>query len=196
MTTWKKIRTYHLRRLSEAMKKGEVDIPAVPMLRLINSVDWAVTTSSCSGRIVLLSTGKDEKKSESAFHRKWHRPVMVEEVVEGINSYRGEYLWLKLDPFIFHISTDTLSNAYRIVSIARASGIKIAGIQSISKNRAHVEIRGIDSVSIPVVWGGRRIADEQYVKDIVHILNKKLVRNQKRLEALYNNIKEEVEKWL
>ena len=182
---WEDLRRKHLERLEEAKKKGEVDIPIIPLLNLINNVPDLFTTSSCSGRIILLSTTEKEDKAGSFFHRKWHRPVTIEEVLEGIESFSGEFLWFKMDPFILHVSSRTLDLAKKLVSTARVAGIKIAGIQVIDKDRVHVEIRGIDSISTPVVWRSRKVADKDYVRVLVEAGNRKMVRNNQRMEKLY-----------
>ncbi len=188
-STFLSYREYHLERLREALSKGEVDPPIVPLLKLINSSNHFVTTSSCSGRIVLLETDEEERKRESAFHRKWHRPVTFEEVWEGIASYSGNLvLWLKVDPLILHVATDSLERAKTLLSAVRSAGIKIAGIQVIDEQKIHIEIRGIDNLVVPVYWNGI-LVNENFVKTLVYFANKKLIRNQRRLERLYNALK-------
>ncbi len=186
---WKAYREHHLRRLEEAKKSGEVDIPIIPLLDTVNRVPDAVTTSSCSGRIILLGTNEGESKAASFFHRKWHRPVMVEEILEGYRDFRGEVLWFKQDPFILHVSTRTLDLAIELVEGARRAGIKIAGVQVFRGWRYHVEVRGIDSVSVPIYWKGP-LVDEGYLEKLTLIANRKLVRNQERLESLHREWKE------
>lgn len=193
MDPWKTYREKHLRRLEEALAKGEVDPPAVPLLKVLNSYEGIVTTSSCSGRIILLATSKEEDKASSYFHKKWHRPVMVEEVIDGVESFRGDVLWLKVDPLIFHVAAKDLEIAYGLVKEARKAGIKIAGIQVIEDFRVNVEVRGIDAMAVPVFWNGERLVSKEYIRRIVPIANRKMVKNQKRLERLYEVWKEYVE---
>ncbi len=186
---WEDYRRRHLRRLGEALEKGEVDPPIVPLLNLLNSNDNYVTTSSCSGRVVLLSTSPEEDKYSSSFHRKWHRPVMFEEVWEGYREFEGSYLWLKVDPFILHVAAKSLPHAQALVETARRAGIKIAGIQVIRPHRVNIEIRGIDSMAVPLHWG-RPLVDRDYVKVLVEIANRKMVKNMRRLERFYGAVEE------
>jgi tRNA wybutosine-synthesizing protein 3 len=186
---WKAYREHHLRRLKEAKERGEVDIPIIPLLDLLNTYPNIVTTSSCSGRIILLATDENESKAASFFHRKWHRPVMVEEVLEGYRSFQGEVLWFKQDPFIIHFATRDLKTAVELVSTARRAGIKIAGVQVFKGWRFHVEVRGIDALSVPIYWK-RPLINEEYLKNLTLIANKKLVKNQTRMEKLYREWKE------
>ena len=186
MDPWKAYREHHLRRLEEALERGEVDPPIVPLLRLLNRCKDIVTTSSCSGRVVLLGTSKEEDKASSFFHRKWHRPVMVEEVLEGFETFQGDVLWFKVDPLIIHVATRTLDLAYGLVKEARRAGIKIAGIQVIEEHRVNIEVRGIDYMAVPLFWDGKPLVTEGYVRNLVPIANRKMVKNQGRLERLYN----------
>ncbi|NPA86459.1 MAG: hypothetical protein GXO00_00405 [Candidatus Diapherotrites archaeon] len=187
MDLWQVYREKHLKRLEEALKRGEVDPPAVPLLEIVNRVPDAVSTSSCSGRVVLLETDVEERKRESAFHRKWHRPVTTEELLEGFRSFSGEVLWLKMDPLIFHVATRTLDLAREMVSAAREAGIKVAGIQVIDPWKVNVEVRGIDQMAVPLYWKGEPLLDEEHVRRFVPIVNRKMLKNQRRLEKLYDS---------
>lgn len=189
MGQWESYREKHLKRLEEAKASDEVDTPILPLLELINSNPDFVTTSSCSGRIVLLATSREENKKDSYFHRKWHRPVMVEEVLEGVESFEGSYLWFKMDPFILHVAARDLQLGFSLVKAAREAGVKISGIQSIKPWGVHLEIRNIENMAVPLVWEGKRIATNGYIKHITLIANEKMVKNQRRLEGLYERIK-------
>ncbi|HIP74483.1 MAG TPA: hypothetical protein EYH14_02440 [Euryarchaeota archaeon] len=182
---WEAYRKKHLTKYRLARSRGAVDPAVVPLLDLINASPHYVTTSSCSGRIVLLSTGPTEKKGESFFYRKWHRPVLFEEVWDALKAYSGATLWFKFDPFIIHIGARGLGEALRIVSLARSAGVKIAGVQSADSSKYHVEIRGIDSMAVPV-YDGELLVDRRYVKALVRFANKKMARNAARLSKLFS----------
>ncbi len=186
--TFNDYRKHHLERLKIALSQGEVDPPIVPLLNMINSSPHFVTTSSCSGRIVLLETDIHERKRESAFWRKWHRPITLEELWEGIEAYKGsQVLWLKVDPLILHVATDSVERALAFIGAVRRAGIKIAGIQTIDNTKVHIEIRGIDHMALPV-YHRRLLIDKKYAKVLVFFANQKLIRNQARLERLYNTL--------
>ncbi len=183
-TGWESFRKRTLEKYREALEQGAVDPPIVKLLEIVNANPDYVTTSSCSGRIVLLATGKRERKGESFFYRKWHRPVMADEVWTAIMNFSGKMrLWFKVDPFIVHISARDLAAAELLVKMARVAGIKIAGIISMDERRAVVEIRGIDTMALPV-WDGRVLISREYGEYIVREANRKITRNIERLERL------------
>ena len=183
-TGWESFRERTLEKYHEALDAGAVDPPIVPLLEIINENPDYVTTSSCSGRIVLLATGKSEKKGESFFYRKWHRPVIADEVWTAIMNFSGKMrLWFKVDPFILHVSARNVAAAELLVRTARIAGVKIAGIISVDKHRAVVELRGIDTMALPV-WDGRILISREYGEYIVREANRKITRNIGRLERL------------
>lgn len=185
---WESYRRHHLRRYTDAKKRGEVDAPILPLLDLINSQRDMVTTSSCSGRVVLLETDVSERKRESAFYRKWHRPVTTDEVWEALQAYSGaNVLWFKVDPFILHVAFWDLPTALDIIRLARSAGFKIAGIQACDSSKIHVEIRGIDSMTVPVYFK-RLLIDRPYVRELVGFANRKIVRNAERTVLFFERL--------
>ncbi len=185
---WGAYRAHHLRRYLEARRQGEVDVPIIPLLDLINKQRDMVTTSSCSGRVVLLETDISEKKRESAFYRKWHRPVTTDEVWDALDSYSGEQiLWFKVDPFILHIGFQHMQTALDVIRLARSAGFKIAGIQACDSAKIHVEIRGIDSMAVPVYFK-RPLIDRVYTRHIVDFANRKIVRNAERIARFFDGL--------
>ncbi len=188
MGAWDVYRDKHLRKYRTAIAQGAVDPPIVPLLEVINRHPDYVTTSSCSGRVALIATSESERKGETFFYRKWHRPVLFEELVDAIRSFGGSgRLILKMDPFILHVGARDVPAALRLIRAARSAGVKIAGIQSVDSAKAHVEIRGIDSVALPVYDGGLLVG-EDYVMYMSRYLNWKMLRNQERLEAFYTAV--------
>jgi tRNA wybutosine-synthesizing protein 3 len=188
MDGWKRYREKHLGKYENARRAGAADAPIVPLLDAINEHEEYVTTSSCSGRVTLLATDRSEKKGVSYFYRKWHRPVLFDELWNAIRNYHGEgILLLKFDPFILHVGAKDLEAAAKLVKIAHEAGVKIAGIQSLDETKAHVEIRGIDTVSLPV-WDKKPLITEEYARYITNYLNRKFVRNAERLARLYEAV--------
>jgi len=184
---WSSYRSKHLQKYSEARQRGAVDAPIVPLLDLINANPHYVTTSSCSGRVVLLATSRREKKGDSFFYGKWHRPIMFDEVWPLVESFRGELLWFKVDPFILHVGADSLDAALHLITLARSAGVKIAGIQSVDAEKYHVEIRGIDSMAAPL-YDGELLVNERYVAHLVRLANRKMVRNAQRIARFFDAV--------
>lgn len=162
-----------MEKLREALRKGEVDKPIIPLLDKINRMRDYYTSSSCSGRIMLLSEGKSKKESEK--YRRWHEEVSKEEFWKAVGSYKGSNpLWLRVEPLILHVVARSIERAFEFVDLARKCGYKRVGVQRI-RGAYLIEMMGSDYVSIPL--GICKCSEE-----IVELANKKLRRNLERLK--------------
>lgn len=146
---WKEFKKKKEKEFREALRKNKVDVPIRKLVGIINkNKDW-VTTSSCSGRIVLLSI--EEGKKDAEFYKKWHRKVRPEEVELAIIHYDGKkMLWFRCEPFILHIAARNVKSAEKFLSKVRKKGVKRGGIQTITAKKAMIEIQGNGWIIIPL----------------------------------------------
>jgi len=173
---WKKYKEDKISGLKDAVKNKKVDAPIIKLLNAINRNPDLVTTSSCSGRIVLLEIEKGKKTAE--FYKKWHRKVDPEEVEMALIEHTGKKsLWFRLEPFILHVTARDINSAKKFMKKMRGAGIKRGGIQSIGK-RIVMEFHGTDYVVIPVDF-----VKGEWTK-ILKLCNKMLDRNFKTIEKI------------
>lgn len=169
-----------LKKLRYYLEQQEVDQPIIPLLELINSIDKAFTTSSCSGRVmVLIDRGR---KIDSEKYITFHRYISVEDLKD---IPRDKNVWLRVEPFIVHIITEDLETADLIMRAARSSGIKRGGIQKI-KVGYFIELMGNVYLSAPV---NKLIIDEE----LVDLINRMLRRNFNMLDRFYSSIQKLIE---
>ncbi len=184
MKTFENYKKEAMKKLEEAKKEDKVDRPAYSILDVINSKEHYFTTSSCSGRILMLKGG--ENKKESSFYAKWHRKVEVEEVKNAIENYKDkEPLWFRVQPFIFHVIARDTNRAFDFVEVARRAGVKRIGVQRI-KYAYLIELYGTESLAVPL-----NICNCDLEK-LVEFSNKKMENNEKRLKKLEFYIKKYV----
>lgn len=177
------IKAHNSEQLEEAIAEGKADQKMIKLCRFVNSTKNFFTSSSCAGRIALLSVKSIGKKQPNAFHRKWHRKVTLKEVIEGLEEKADEKeLWFKLDPFILHIGTDNLENARTILQCMRLAGIKRGGIMLAKKEKFIVELQGTHTISLPIRNEGIALVDKEYLSFILKQANDKLVDNYERLK--------------
>jgi len=104
--TWAEFRKRRASELDDAIRNINVDDTALGIITAINRNHDLITTSSCSGRIVLLQFDLKERKKTSEFYKKWHRKVEHAEVEMAICTYnKKQMLWFKVEPFILHVAT-------------------------------------------------------------------------------------------
>lgn len=158
-----------------------IDREIMPLVNLINSKEEYFTTSSCSGRIILMpETGK---KQENVFLFVSHKKISFEDLKKQLNSairYKG-IIYLKMEPCIMHVACDSLNSAIRLVNKARNSGWKKSGI--ISK-RNIIETLSTEHLECPVADKGKVIIDNNYLKIAAKECNKKLAQTRNKIKQL------------
>jgi len=184
----------------EAQKKKAVerlrirgaDEEIAPIINRINNFDDFFTTSSCSGRIVLICLPEIGAKREAKFIGKWHRPVTKEEVLaaiklkwrEGIT--KGREIWLLSQSPILHVACRDLEKAKALLRIAIESGFKYSGIKAISSKdrKVAVEIMSTERMDVPLGKDGLMFCSEAHLDFIISKANFMLERGKEKLKRL------------
>lgn len=174
-------------------KKGELDDGIKEICSLINENSNYYTTSSCSGRIVVLEK-KSEKKDEARWIFVSHEETDFEPIKQSIGNTIKTNLnpettaWFKQEGAILHVCCRTISDAERFLNIARDSGFKRAGIISAGENPV-VEIISSEQMNLPIIAGGKIIVADEYLKILISEANRKMQRNREKLRKLEDNIR-------
>lgn len=179
-----------LKKLEEAEKKGEVDKDIISLLHFINSLQDYFTTSSCSGRIILLKPGKTKKESEFLFKK--HSRVEYYEIKEKIlelSKMNISEVWLKVDPVILHVDCRDLESARKMLDIARESGWKRSGMIVIRPWRYLLELESTERLETIIIYNGKILPDEDYLKILVEKANNRLQRTKEKLRRFFQNLK-------
>lgn len=189
---YKMTKKHHTNTYLTAKKQGKVDLDFIPLCDYILKTDEFFTSSCCAGRIALVGLNKGETKRESAFHRKWHRKIKFNELAEGIESFNGSVLWLKQEPLIFHMGTNNITNAKKILSMCESAGIKRAGIKVAKSGKFIIEILGTHNITMPVREDNKTVISQDYLKYIFKKANEKFVKNQKMLKKFEKEVKKQI----
>lgn len=176
------LKKHHTQTLKDAIDKGFVDSPVIPFLLDVVNIPDIYTSSSCSGRIMLLHTDKEENKKFSEFENRYHRLVTFEEIKKDIVSFKDGYLWLKVEPFIFHFATKDYNKAKEILDFCRDLGLKKAGIISAKDGRFTCEVTNTVFISTLVKMDDKQLVSDEYLQLLLEIANQKLDSNFKKLE--------------
>lgn len=177
-----------LNKLNIAKKNKEVDEDIVDLLDMFNSIPFIYTTSSCSGRIMLIDVPFNQRKSASKRIAKWHRPVTFDSVWDIIKSYNPKgVLWLKQESFIIALAVPSIEWASYLIRLARLFGFKESGIRSINLDAHHVflDISGTEKLHVPVSLNSRGlIITREYGEFLINTANKLLFRTKNKLNLL------------
>ena len=170
---------------SDKSNIGSWDEPILKLCNVINECRNMYTTSSCSGRIVLL---KDEKKGKGLFLFRSHQKVSFNELKEALDSVEyGGTVMFKQEPGILHVACQDLEVAIKLLSLARDSGWKHSGIIGI-KGRVMVELIGTEHLDFPIMINKEILVSDDYIKLIIKDANSKLGRTWDKIKSLEKSI--------
>lgn len=167
-------------------KKGSIDKEIKSLVKKINKSPNYYTTSSCSGRIVLLAK-KSEKKQDAKWLFVSHKKTNLKEVKNALKKLPIYPVWFRFEPLIMHVAAKTIEDAQRLVNIARAVGFKRSGIQS-TKKKITVEIASTEIIDAIIADKGELFVDEDYLEILIKEANKKIERNKKKIKKLSLNL--------
>jgi len=133
-----------LTELEDALQQGRVDTEVVPLLEAVNSLPDLVTTSSCAGRVQLISAPTLGDKLGSEVLGKWHGEVTAEQLASAYERWDGKgTLLLMAQPLLLHVRCRDLGSAVLLRNSAQASGLKFSTIRSLK----------LDQGGAPAEWG-------------------------------------------
>ena len=164
-------------------KKGAVDKEVAKLLSIINSKNNYYSTSSCSGRIMLLKLSKTGRKDHSDWLLSSHQPIAFSKIKAALKELPEEEVWFRSEPFIAHIACRTLDDAKHYIGICNTAGFKHSGIIALSR-RIIVESYGSDFIDAIVSKNKKLLCDESYLKVLLSAANKKLKSNMEKIKRL------------
>jgi tRNA wybutosine-synthesizing protein 3 len=167
--------------LHAAEKEGDLDAELMPLLSAINELPDYYTTSSCSGRVVLMQSLGG--KGVDRFLAKWHRRASPGEVLAAIRPCEGT-VWFRYESPILHVMARTPEKAAEFLHACREAGFKRSGIQSLKAGRNLVEALSTERIDAPVMSDGAMAATEEYVRYLVGQAGLKYEAGRRKLERL------------
>ncbi len=176
------IKKHHTDTLKEAIETNKVDEILIPFLLEVTKIPDVFTSSSCAGRVMLLSTDEYENKKVSSFHKKYHRKVSFEEIKKDIGDFNESELWFKMEPFIFHFGCKNYEKAKELLSFSKEFGLKKAGIITANDGKYILEVTSTQYMALPIKQDNKQLVTDDYLRFIVDRANKKIEINFERLE--------------
>jgi tRNA wybutosine-synthesizing protein 3 len=177
-----------LNRIDKSIKKS-IDKEIKSLVNLLNSLKDYYTTSSCSGRILLINK-KTDKKQDIKFVFVEHKKTNFKDIKKSLQDTKNN-IWLRQESIILHVCCRNIEAAKKLLKIARDSGIKRAGIININK-RIIIEIIGTESMETIITKNSKIVVDDTYLRILIGEANKKLEKNRKKINKLYKVISSSV----
>jgi len=170
-----------LNKLDKSKKKS-IDKKIGKLVNLINSSPNYYTTSSCSGRVVLLEQ-KSYKKQETEWLFVSHNLVDFNQIKKNLKKLPKEEVWFKQEPLIIHVCCKKIEDAKIFLGIVRQL-FKRTGIISIGK-KITIEVIGNEHLDTIIAKNKKLLVTEDYLNVLVEEANKKLEKNFKNIEMFY-----------
>lgn len=186
MDRFSKQKKHAINKLDVSIRVGDADEGILGLLKTVNSSVDYYTTSSCAGRIQLFQDLGS--KIESQPIACWHRKVEYSEVAEEFKKVKG-VLYFKCEPPILHIAARNIEAARKLLIVARESGFKHSGVQSIKPERVMVELISTENIDAPIANEGKKLVTDEYLGYLVGLANKKHSKAQTKIRKLKKNIK-------
>jgi len=170
-------------------KKGSIDSHILEFVNKINQLKDYYTTSSCSGRIMLIKRADNGKKNEAEWLFVSHETIKFSDLKDALLNLPEEDVWFREESMILHVCCRTIEDAEKMLGFASEAGFKRAGIAA-AKKKIMVEIMGTEFIDTIIAKDGKLLVDEDYIKVLIEYANKKLAKGHERI----NNFEKIIEK--
>ncbi len=180
---WIRRRESTLAELRSHVEAGRVDEDIISLLNVINSLSYAFTTSSCSGRIQIYAASEPGDKFGIRTLGKWHSPITVGDLTRTLED-GADSIWLAVLPPIIHVATCGVEAAFHLLDLLRSAGFKRAGIISASEDGITLEAIGTERMEAPLRLSGVDVLREDAIPLIVERANSLLIRSKGRIRRL------------
>ncbi len=107
MNAFEKSKKEHLNKLylPDKSRKGKVDEPIKSLINSINKLNNYFTTSSCSGRTLIMIN--NEKRHEVKWLFVNHEKTtfeQIEKIIKDNSKQTEDIIWFKFEGFIIHVA--------------------------------------------------------------------------------------------
>jgi tRNA wybutosine-synthesizing protein 3 len=172
--------------------KGSWDKHILKLCNQINSLENYYTSSSCSGRIIIMVD--QEKKGEGLFlfvsHDKVSFSQLEKQLQKILKNSKNKNIKFKTEAPILHVVCEDLISAQKLYDLAKLAGFKKSGI--ISSGRKFVlEINSGEKLEFPLIVKGKLLVDDTFLKVVLKNSNQKLQIGWKKINSLFNILSQE-----
>ncbi|XP_020485509.1 tRNA wybutosine-synthesizing protein 3 homolog [Labrus bergylta] len=171
-------------------KKSSVDEDIEHVVILLNSCEEYFTTSSCSGRIILIdgvSGSSDVHKQNCVWLFVSHQKCKSEDLISGLARSSADAV-LKFEPFVLHVQCRQLEDAQLVHSVAINSGFRNSGLTVSKTGKILTAVRSTHGLEVPLSSKGKLLVDHDYIHFITNIANKKMEENLRRIQRFHQNL--------
>jgi len=166
--------------------KGNWDKKISKLCEKVNLLDNYYTTSSCSGRIVII---KDEdKRRHNLFLAVFHDIIGFDKFVKYLPKEKAKLnLKFKQEPPILHVACRDIKSSFELLEKARKIGWKRSGVISEGK-RFVVELVSTEKLEFPLIEKGKLLVNNNFLRIVLEKANKNLKKGFDKIKRLGKEI--------
>lgn len=155
---------------------GDVDEKIAKLCEKINKTGDYYTTSSCSGRTILI-VDEDEKKPD-LFMKVEHDLITFNQLKKDlleISNKTKENIKFKQEPCILHVACRSLEDAKRIYNKGKLAGWKKSGIIALGNEKGKrivVELNSTEKLEFPIIENAKNFSLKNFgstKSNLVHL---------------------------
>ncbi|HLD55626.1 MAG TPA: tRNA wybutosine-synthesizing 3 family protein [Candidatus Nanoarchaeia archaeon] len=162
--------------------KGDWDKRIIELCDKINSSEKYYTTSSCSGRVIVMLD--QEEKGPGLFEFISHDLIDLKTLQENLSLIKSDDLIkFKQEQCILHVACQTLEDATDLVVKAQLTGWKRSGMIAIGK-RFMVELNTTERLEFPIMINNKCLVNEKFLSLVVEKANKNFIKMWEKTENL------------
>ena len=170
-----------LKKLDKS-SKGDWDKPILKLCEKLNKQKNYYTTSSCSGRVLLMID--QEKKAKGLFNWVSHKKFTLKQLKKEITKLpKNAPIKYKQDPCILHVACRSIKDAITLYDKAKGIGWKRSGLISFEK-RIVLELNSTEKLEFPIIQNKKLLVEDDFLKAIVKDSNEKLKRGWDKIKKL------------
>ncbi|XP_037314330.1 tRNA wybutosine-synthesizing protein 3 homolog [Pungitius pungitius] len=174
----------------DVSKKGSVDEDISNMVSMLNSREEYFTTSSCSGRVILIERtagSADIHKQNCVWLFVSHQKCTSEDLMCGLARSTGDAVF-KFEPFVLHLQCRRLDDAQLVHSVAVNSGFRNSGLTVSKTGKVITAVRSTHGLEVPLSHEGKLLVEQEYINFLTQIANQKMEENLRRIHRFYQNL--------
>lgn len=171
-------------------KKGTVDEGIEHVVSLLNSCEKYFTTSSCSGRIILIDgtpESSDVQKQNCVWLFVSHQKCTSDDLISALAGCCGDAV-LKFEPFVLHLQCRRLEDAQLMHFVSVNSGFRNSGLTVGKTGKIIMAVRSTHGLEVPLSHDGKLLVQQEYIAFLTQVANQKMEENRRRIQRFYQNL--------
>ena len=192
LARWSDRKKLFVKRIYEDLDIGYLDRRILGLLKVINEREKSYTTSSCSGRVIVLDSYYPWERDEDNVVFKSHDPVDSSVLRKVLEIRPMKRFWVQATGPILHIMTLDESEALNLIRVAREAGFKHSGIMGCSDKGWLVELVSGVHVTIPFKDNEAIYIETGELERLIRLLNSMLEEGWRRIDKLKELLRKEV----